>query len=287
MAGRRVIVTRVQPQADQWVAALQAAGLSAQAWPLIELGPCADPRPVQQAWADLPACHAVMAVSAAAVHHFFTANQQLSLDGRALAALKTRAWAVGPATALAWAQAGWPRARIDSPPASAAQLDSEALWAQVAPGLTPGQRVCIVRGDDEPEADAPAQPAGPAAAHGGAAPPAAPDAGAGRDWLIQRLRAAGVQTHVVVAYQRSLPQWSAAQCAAAHTALADGSLWLFSSAQALAHLHRLLPSADLRAACALVTHPRIAQAARSLGWGHVQRCAPQRAAVIASIESFA
>lgn len=274
---RRVIVTRVQPQADQWAAALQAGGLNALAWPLIELGPCDDAQPLLQAWDDLPNSHAVMAVSAAAVHNFFAVNHPFTQDRQALTALKTRAWAVGPATAAAWAQAGWPPARIDSPGAAATQLDSEALWAQVAPGLRPGQRVWIVRGDDPAEADAPSPVAAPATA----------DAGAGRDWLIQQLRAAGVQTRVVVAYQRRVPQWSAAQCAAARAALADGSLWLFSSAQALTHLHRLLPGADVDCACALVTHPRIAQAAQTLGWGRVQACAPQRSAVLASIESFA
>jgi len=70
-------------------------------------------------------------------------NEALAPDVPALKAMQTRAWAPGPGTARALQQAGWPAARLDSPPTEAAQFDSEALWQRVAPQVRPGARVLI------------------------------------------------------------------------------------------------------------------------------------------------
>ncbi|OIQ67941.1 bifunctional uroporphyrinogen-III synthetase/uroporphyrin-III C-methyltransferase [mine drainage metagenome] len=114
-----------------------------------------------------------------------------------------------------------------------------------------------------------------------------PDQGVGRDSLAQRLQQAGAHVEFVVAYQRGAPVWGEAQRVLACSAASDGSVWLFSSAEALAHLHRLLPDQSWRAARAVATHPRIAQAARELGFGVVvpSRATPED--VAASIESMA
>ena len=49
----RVIVTRPEREAQDWVQALQQAGYAAQALPLIGIGPAPDLAAVQQAWRQL------------------------------------------------------------------------------------------------------------------------------------------------------------------------------------------------------------------------------------------
>ena len=110
---------------------------------------------------------------------------------------------------------------------------------------------------------------------------------AGRDWLVAQLVGAGAQVDQVAAYRRLPPQLSAAQQARARAAAADGSLWLFSSSEAITNLCQCLPGTDWSAARALVTHPRIGDAARAAGFGAVHDTRPTLEAVAASIESLA
>ena len=67
----------------------------------------------------------------------------------------------------------------------------------------------------------------------------------------------------------------------------DGSVWLLSSSEAVAHLAEALPDQHWGAAHALATHPRIAEAARAAGFGTVRECRPALEDVVASIESAA
>ena len=67
----------------------------------------------------------------------------------------------------------------------------------------------------------------------------------------------------------------------------DGSLWLFSSSEAVANLCAALPSQDWSSARALATHPRIADAARRAGFGRVDATAASLEAVVRSLESVA
>ncbi|WP_434802542.1 hypothetical protein [Paracidovorax avenae] len=110
-------------------------------------------------------------------------------------------------------------------------------------------------------------------------------AGTGREWLAQRIAAAGGQAEFVAAYERGAPDFSAEQLALARAAATDGSLWLFSSSEAVAHLGAALPGQDWSGARALATHPRIAQAAQDAGFGAVRQCRPALNDVVASIES--
>lgn len=171
--------------------------------------------------------------------------------GKALAAIKTRVWTPGPGTARQALALGVPAALIDGPAPDAAQFDSEALWAQVAAQVRPGDRVLIVRG-----------------------------LGSGREWLAEQIRAAGGTVDFVAAYQRSAPKFTAEQLALAQAAAHDGSLWLFSSSEAIAHL----PGADWSQARAIATHPRIAQAARTAGFGGVSTCKPALADVVSALK---
>jgi uroporphyrinogen-III synthase len=267
----RIIVTRVQPQAQAWVELLGAAGHEALALPLIEVRSLADVGAVRLAWQNLPGYVAAMFVSRHAVDFFYKEKQALAPGGKAQAAIKTRAWSTGPGTANALTDHGVETHLLDTPPEKAGQFDSEALWQQVHSQVKPGDRVLIVRGDSV-AAD------GTSVADG--------DAGVGRDWLTQRVHDAGAQVDFVVAYQRGAPVWGASQRGTAVAAAQDGSVWLFSSAEALGHLQNLLPGQDWSGVRAVATHPRIAAAARSIGFAQVVTCRPTLADVLASIESF-
>ncbi len=144
-------------------------------------------------------------------------------------------------------EAGWPAPLIDGPAAHAPQFDSEALWEQVHAQVRPGDRILIVRGRS-------------AGVH--------ETQGSGRDWLARQIEAAGGHVDFVVAYERGAPQLSVEDLALARQASHNGSLWLLSSSEAVAH-------------------PRIAQAAHDAGFGEVRECRPALADVVASIESGA
>ena len=257
----RVIVTRLECEARRWVGELAARGFDAHALPLIVIAPAADAQPLRAAWQQLAGYQAVMFVSGAAVAHFFMANQPDVFEQWAHGAIKTRAWSPGPGTAAALRQAGLATAGIDSPDAAAGQFDSEALWQVVQSQVQPGCRVLIVRGGD------------------------ARGQGAGRDWLARQLGAAGATVDGVVAYARQAPQFSPSQLALARQAASDGSVWLFSSSEAIAHLVQQLPAQCWGDARAVVTHPRIGEAARAAGFGVVCESRPTLDDVVASIES--
>lgn len=259
----RVIVTRPEREALQWVASLQARGIDAQALPLIAITPPADAAALDAARARVADYRAIMVVSSNAAQHFFDQKTALALTAQALAAIKTRVWSPGPGTARALQALGVHAACIDIPALNATQFDSESLWAEVHGQIGPGSRVLIVRGTEA-----------------GAA-----EQGTGRDWLAQQIQAAGGQVDFVVAYTRGAPDWNAAQQAQARAAAVDGSLWLLSSSQAVDNLRAALGGQDWRQARALATHPRIAQAAHAAGFGSVRECRPALDDVAASIES--
>lgn len=259
----QVIVTRPAQDAQRWVRELSAQGLQAIALPLIAITPAANALPVQQAWQYMANYQAAMFVSGNAVSHFYASNWPLAHDRTAQTAINIRAWATGPGTVAALHQAGVAATQIDAPDAAAGQFDSEALWHIVAPQVQPGSRILLVRGSD----------------HTGEA--------AGRSWLAEQLTAAGAQLDTVVAYERRMPEFSPDQLHQAQQACRDGSVWLFSSSEAIAHLQTLLPGQDFRASRAVATHGRIAQAARSAGFGVVCESRPLLADIVASIESLA
>jgi len=283
----RVIITRPAGDALAWVDALQAAGHEALALPLIAVGPATHVQPVLQAWAQCSDFQAVMFVSAQAVRYFFDSQPAALRADAGDAASPTwangpRCWATGPGTHKALLQAGVPGMCIDSPAADAAQFDSEALWQRVAAQVKVGQPVLIVRGHDVcSDADRSDNVAAMATAH------TAPSNGTGRDWLAQQLQAAGASAQFVVAYERRAPVWSAAQVAQAQQAASDGSVWCFSSSQAIQHLAQLLPTQSWDKARCVATHARIAQTAQTLGFGEIQRSRPHVSDVLRSLECLA
>lgn len=264
----RVVVTRPEADAPGWAQGLQAAGLDPLLLPLIDIGPVTDPQAVQalhQAWQQVSHCTGVMFVSGNAVAHFFAQKPAETASGQAWPAIKNRAWATGPGTVRALLRAGVAARWIDSPDHEAGQFDSEALWTVVQSQVQPGDQVLIVRGADAVGTTT---------------------QGAGRDWFAAKVAAAGGQVHFAVAYQRAAPVFTDVQQGDAQAAAVDGSVWLFSSSEAIANLQVWLPQQSWGDARAVATHARIAAAAKQLGFGVVCESRPLLASVVASIESL-
>lgn len=261
----RVIVTRPEREAQRWVRDLSALGFDAQALPLIKVGPVSDTAHLVHAWQQLADYVGVMFVSANAVEHFFAARPPTAPEFGSAAATTTRAWATGPGTARALARAGVAPEQLDAPPMDAGQFDSEALWQCVGAQVRPGDRVLIVRGGDTAGSTGAGQ-------------------GTGREWFAQRVTEAGAQADFVMAYQRHAPEFGLHEQALACQAASDGSVWLFSSTEAVGHLGTWLPGQSWAQARALATHARIAAAAGKLGFGIVDESRPTLSDVVAALQ---
>ena len=259
MSHLRVLITRPKEQGAVWVQALRARGLDAQALPLIDIAPPQDLAPVRAAWSTLDTQALVMFVSGNAVAHFFSvrgATQHWPAS--------TLAGSTGPGTTGALRAAGVPSQCIVEP-APGATLDSESLWMRLRERSWTGQRALIVRGED------------------------------GRDWLADTLEAAGAQVSFVAAYRRMAPRLDLEGRALLAQALAhpERHCWVFSSSQAIRHLDAVAREwASYRglSGTALVTHPRIAQAASEAGFADVRLVEPGLGpleAAIATLESKA
>ena len=172
--------------------------------------------------------------------------------------------APGPGTGARLRSLGLAESLIDEPARDAEQFDSEALWQVIGQRPWAGRQVLLVRGNSTHNVSA----------HS--------DGGAGRNWLAEQLERCGAAVSSVAVYERRSPQFSSEQHQRILDASRDGSLWLFSSSEAIAHLPVGL---DWGAARALATHPRIAQAARMAGFAQVLQSRPALPEVLASIKS--
>lgn len=281
-----VLVTRPAREAAQWTLELRRLGFHAEALPLIAISPVTAPehqRALEAAWHDLGSFAAVMFVSSNAVEHFFKQKRTPSQAIRAQIAIKSiandesiirlpkslRFLAPGPGTAACLLAAGVPAAQIDSPPVDAAQFDSPSLWQVVRHRDWRQRRVLIVRGQ-------------------GASGELALSEAPGRDWITRQWQQAGAAVETVSVYQRSAPVLAPGELQRAREASGDGSVWLFSSSEAVLNLAGLLPQGlvDWRGAVAVATHPRIAATAEALGWGRVAPARPALMDVAAALHSL-
>lgn len=292
-----VVVTRPPREALAWAQALAHAGLVPVVLPLMAFAPPTDPDELAQARQRLGHFSAVMFVSPQAVQAFWgedssqksnTAHsgvEYCAMDYEKPSHLLAwpvpgpRCWAPGPGTARALRERGVPAECIDQPPADAPQFDSESLWPVVRTQLGVGDRLLVVRGEALPP-PADTISAVPAAGEGDA-----PTGGSGREWLMDRCRAAGAEVTSVATYRRCPPVWTAAQQAQAQAALDARAVWLLSSSQSVDHLAALMPRANWAQAAALATHPRIADAAAALGFGTVWSSRPSVADVVAALQA--
>ena len=263
----RVIITRPMREANKWAAALSDTGYDAVALPLVEVASAPEPQSVAATWQGLGEFDAAMFVSGNAVEHFFASNAAMAQVFTALSAIKTRAFATGPGTVAALLRTGAEAAWIDAPGQDSQQFDSEALWAVMGAKVHPGFRVLIVRG-------------------AGAASETLAAEGHGRDWFARQVLAAGGAVDYVVAYQRVAVRLRGEDLALASRAASDGSVWMFSSSEAIANLVASCPDRDWSLAKSVVTHPRLGDAARKAGFGTVIESRPSLASLLASIESL-
>ena len=249
----RVLVTRPAEQAAQWTRALRAEGIDAAALPLIGIAGAPSPAAVGAAWRDLSQHRLAVFVSPNAATRFM-AQRPPGVGWPA----GVRAASVGPGTTRTLIGLGVPAQSIVEPAADTLQFDSQALWAQLAGQDWRGARVLIVRGDG------------------------------GRDWLAARLAEQGATVDAVAAYRRVAPELDRHERALLDAAIAGPQrhLWLFGSSQAVDHLAVIAPSADWSAACALATHPRIAERAQRGGFGATLTARATLAAVVACIQSM-
>ena len=282
-SSRRVIVTRPGQDGRRWLVQLRQIGIHAEALPLIEVAPVSAPQQIQaldaawQALADYSAC---MFVSGNAVEGFFAqkpadalvqpsqiaiqniANEPLDLC-RAVVPPALRFLAPGPGTAASLIAAGVVATQIDSPPPDAGQFDSEALWRVVGQRDWRGRRVLIVRGLGQ----------------NAAAP--------GRDWITRQWQAAGAHVDAVSSYERRAPVLDASQLQQARSASDDGSVWIFSSSEAINNLTDAISQTgqqiDWSGARAIATHPRIAATALAAGWGVVVESRPALADIVQTL----
>jgi uroporphyrinogen-III synthase len=276
----RVIVTRPAEQSGPWIRSLIDAGFDALSMPLIEIAAAIDQRPVVDVWQRLHQFDAAMFVSANAVRYFFAGKptEIAAFNGRSM--LAVRAWGTGPGTVAALLDCAVDGNWVDAPDAHAGQFDSEALWQLIQHRVIPGFRCLIVRGaDGAGGADSMLTDTAPLT---GSNP-----RGVGRDWFSKRVDLAGGTVEFVVTYQRRAPVLDANALALAKEAAYDGSVWLFSSSEALANLQALCPGHDWSRGRAVATHPRIAGAARAAGFGEVCESRPSLSELVASIESLA
>ncbi len=263
----RVIITRPEREAVKWAAALADTGYDAVVLPLIDVAAPPDPQRLEQAWQRLGDYDAAMFVSGNAVKYFFASKGAVAQVFISGSAIKTRAFAPGPGTVAALLRAQADAAWIDAPGHDAPQFDSEALWAVVGSRVGAGFKLLIVRGV-------------------GAAGDTGSRDGQGRDWFARQVLAAGGSVDYVVAYQRVPVRLQGADLEMAQSAASDGSVWMFSSSEAIANLVASCPSQDWQRALAVVTHPRIGEAARNAGFVAVRESRPSLASLMASIESL-
>ncbi|MES2508680.1 MAG: uroporphyrinogen-III synthase [Pseudomonadota bacterium] len=260
---RRVVVTRPAHDADAWVAQLRQNGFDAQPLPLIDIVPL----PAADAAGNPGHFDAFMFVSGNAVLHFLPEKAGALSDVKG-----ARFLAPGPGTAAAIQACGIDPAQIDVPPDNALQFDSEALWQGVGSRNWRGKRVLIVRGAS-----------GSTSAEGSGS-----SEGAGREWFAQKLREAGAAVEFVSVYERRAPALTDLQLDLIRQAAADGSVWLFSSSEAVLNLTGSsgVAGCDWSRAVAIATHPRIAETARAAGWGVVVESRPALADIVGTLRSI-
>lgn len=260
------IITRPTGQSGSLANALAGHGFASLLLPVFDIAPVTKPAPVQRIWTRSPEFDLIHFASANAIKHFFAHRPegQKFKPGALLAVM-------GPGSRAAIAPyLGDDTAQIVTPgqelaPVQPAALDSETLMVTLETVLADGfvgKRALLVKGDG------------------------------GRDWLARALTEAGVQVEGIAVYRRLCPPLSATQAASLRTRIAapDPSAFVVTSSEGAQNLVTMLaPDATLtawaKATPIVVTHARVAQRARTLGFARVFLSAPNDDAVVRTIES--
>ncbi len=250
LAGRTVVVTRPRAQADALAAAIVAAGGEPLIFPLLEIGPAPDARPLQEALAHLDDYSLAIFISPNAV------------DYSVPALLGQRCWptalipaAVGQGTVRALSALG-----VNGTVAPTTRFDSEALLElpELQADRVAGRKVVIFRGDG------------------------------GRELLADTLRERGAGVDCVPCYSRSAPAGGAAPLLARWREGRLDALTV-SSSEGLRYLVDMLDAeglAQLARTPVFVPHARIAENAAALGLGRVILTGPADAGIIAGLCTY-
>jgi uroporphyrinogen-III synthase len=226
-AGRGIVVTRPARQAERLATLIRAAGGEVILYPVIEIRDIDDPDRLNDLIDRLDEFDLAVFISPNAAH------KALSLIGarRALPAALAVA-AVGPGTAKALAELG-----VANVLAPAGRGDSEALLALPQLAQPRGKRVVVFRGEG------------------------------GRELLADELTARGAAVEYATCYRRARPAADAAPLLDAWT---NGALHAVTvtSSEGLRNLCEMAGTAGralLAKTPVFVSHPRIAETARTLG----------------------
>jgi len=270
MPAATVVLCRPAGQNEALAERLRAGGREVVNLPALSLTASTDePLP------SLTDIDLVMFVSGNAARFFL--DRRLREDPGAVWPAQVAAATVGPGSAAAVRAhpSFGDQAELVTPPACAAQFDSEALWNTLQARRQALRKVLIVRGTQ------------------------------GRDWLAARLREAGVDVRIHTAYRREPAPWTpeAVACLHALAARQAPAVWLLTSVEGVDALVAQIHAHGLEAwwlqGRFVVTHPRIAahvtqlwqaiSATHGEGDGTIvlQTCPAGDDAVVAAIESSA
>ena len=250
LAGRTIVVTRPPAQATALAEAIAAAGGTPLLFPLLEISPASDPRPLAEAVARLPDYAVAVFISPNAVEYALPA---ILRRGDWPAGLLPAAVGQGTVRALAGHGVGGciaPRERFDS----------EALLAlpELAAAQVAGRRIVIFRGDG------------------------------GRELLAGTLRERGALVDCITCYRRSGPAHGVEPLLAAWRTGGLAALTV-SSSGGLRNLADLLDAEgreQLRDTPVFVPHARIAQSARALGLRNIILTAAADAGIVAGLRAY-
>ncbi len=251
----RVVITRPRAQAEPLAARLAAAGVPAEVFPLLDIQPLADTRPLEAAMAKLPDYALVAFVSPNAVEAAFQFIPHWPAG--VIAAV------VGEGSRLALARHGLTDANAHiACPVDPHRTDSETLLEVLDLPALRGRKALIVRAET------------------------------GRELLADRLRDAGVEVDKIAAYRRGAPALDAARRAQLARLIADAPDWVITSSEALRNLQQdVLALAGLsgwdavRGCRLIVPHQRIADSAQALGFARVTLTDSGDEALLAAIQS--
>lgn len=248
LAGKTIVVTRPQAQAQPLAEAIACAGGTPLFFPLLEISPATDTRPLQQALSRLSDYTFAIFISPNAV------------DNAVPAILARGAWpeglipaAVGPGTVKALAAQG-----VSGCIAPVARFDSEGLLALPEMAAVSGRRVAIFRGDG------------------------------GRELLADTLRQRGAVVDCITCYRRAGPPGSAASLIAAWRAEQLDALTVSSSEglRYLVDLLDAEGRSFLQKTPVFVPHARIAEVAASLGLSNVILTEGADAGLLAGLNAY-
>lgn len=247
-----VVITRPGLQGQAWLDAFVEQDIPAIYFPLLQIEPIKPNTELIKARASLHQWSWIMFVSSNAVTHFFNG---LSKDWPQHWPSHLRVGATGKGTAKALLEAGIAPQQIDQPQEAQPQ-DTEHLWAHICHRNWKNTQVLLVRGEN---ADC-LRP--------------------NRDWFLQVLQQAGAHVQALPVYYRAAPKWTDKQIAWLSSQQAQQACWILTSAQGISYL----PTQDWSKAIALVTHPRIGEAARAAGFVKIIYTQPQLQVALDSVQ---